>query len=151
MTLDQAREQIEKTFEAMRRSYGEAVFDEWAIIALGNNSWTLVCYSGPRRDTFSGALPDDLKPLADTTTRRTHAIGDFEFAPNAPGTRHDAMLRLGESTYLLCNNTRKGMAEIRSTQRWLKAQPFFAALSETFQSDPLIVPPTRGGRAPGEG
>lgn len=139
MEIADAKQRIEKTFEAMRRAYGEKVFDEWAIISLGEKSWNLVFYSGPRRATFGSDLPDDLVPLADTSTGRVHAVGDFEFAPEAPGTRHDAMLRLGTSTYLLCNNTTKAMADIRSNSRWLNTQHFFATLSQAFHCDPLVL------------
>ena len=141
MELEDARYRIQRTFDVMRRAYGENVFDEWAIIALGNKSWDLLCYSGPRRDTFGGNLPDDLQPLADTSTGRVHAIGDFEFAPEARGTRHDAMVRLGAATYLLCNNTTKAMAEIRANPRWLVTQHFFVTMSQTFHADPLIHRP----------
>jgi hypothetical protein len=106
---------------------------------VGDKSWTLVCYSGPRRETFIASLPGDLAPLADSSTGRSHAVGDFEFAAEAAGTRHDAMLRLGSSTYLLCNNTRKAMSEIRANHRWLATQRFFASLSRTFQDDPLAL------------
>ena len=143
MDLEAAKLKIQATFQAMRSAYGDNVFDEWAIISLGSQPWQLVSYSGPRRETFSASLPADLKPLAETSTGKAHAIGDFEFAAQAPGTRHDAMLRLGSSSYLLCNNTQKAMAEIRVNHRWLATQRFFAALSETFQNDPLVLPPAR--------
>ena len=140
MDLTAATRRIEATFHAMHSAFGEAVFDEWAIISLGAESWTVVSYSGPRHETFRSDLPGDLKPLADTSTGKAHAVGDFEFATDARGTRHDAMLRLGGSTYLLCNNTQKAMAEIRSHRQWLPAQRFFATLSEAFHADPLVLP-----------
>ena len=141
MDLETAKQKIQATFHAMRSAYGENVFDEWAIISLESQPWQLVWYSGPRRETFSGSLPADLKPLADTSTGKVHSIGDFEFAADASGTRHDAMLRLGGSSYLLCNNTQKAMAEIRENHRWIATQRYFAGLSETFQNDPLVLPP----------
>jgi hypothetical protein len=141
MDLAAARHKIEATVQTMRSAYGEDVFDEWAIIVLGDKSWDLVCYSGPRRDTFRGDLPGDLKPLADMSTGKAHAVGDFEFATDARGTRHDAMLRLGASAYLLCNNTRKAMADIRAKPRWLSTQRYFAGMSETFRADPLTLMP----------
>ena len=140
MDLTSATRKIQATFQAMDSAFGEAVFNEWAIISLGPESWSLISYSGPRRGTFSSDLPGDLKPLADTSTGKTHAVGDFEFATDARGTRHDAMLRLGGSTYLLCNNTTKAMAEIRLHRQWRLTQRFFATLSEAFYADTLVLP-----------
>ena len=144
MELETAKKKIEGTFHSMRAAYGEEVFNEWAIISLGQKSWNLVCYSGARAATFRDDLPADLKPLADTSTGKVHAIGDFEFAANAHGTRHDAMMRLGSSTYLICNNTSKSMADIRSGHRWLATQRFFVGMSEVFHADPLILRPEAG-------
>jgi hypothetical protein len=140
MDLATAKHKIEATLHQMRSSYGDDVFNEWAVISLEEKSWNLVSYSGTRQENFRADLPADLKPLAETSTGKVHAIGDFEFAADAKGTRHDAMMRLGASTYLICNNTTKTMAEIRSKHRWLTTQRSFAAMSETFHSDPLIVP-----------
>ena len=139
MDLAGARQLIEDTLERMRTAYGDEVFDEWAIISVGDGVWNVEAYSGPRSGTFVGNLPEDLKPLADTSTGKAHAIGDFEFAANAPGTRHDAMLRLGPTTYLVCNNTTKTIAEIRARMRWLATQRFFVGLSETVHADPLTL------------
>jgi hypothetical protein len=141
MELETARQKIEATFHSMRAAYGEDVFNEWAIISLGEKSWSLVFYSGAREATFQHDLPADLKPLADTSTGKVHAVGDFEFAANARGTRHDAMMRLGGSTYLICNNTGKAMADIRAEHRWLATQRFFVAMSALFHADPLMLRP----------
>lgn len=139
MELETARQTIESTLHLMRNAYGDDVFNEWAIISLGEKSWSLLCYSGPRRDTFARDLPADLKPLADTATGKVHAIGDFEFASDAHGSRHDAMMRLGGSSYLICNNSTKSITEIRTKHTWLTTQRFFAAMSETFNGDPLVA------------
>lgn len=140
MNLATAQDKIERTFEAMRAAYGAEVFDEWAVVSVGETSWTLVCYSGPRGETFRADLPSDLQPLAHTATGKVHGIGDFEFAPDARGTSHDAMMRLGASSYLVCNNTGKAMAEIRTKPRWIAAQRNFVAMSESFRVDPLMLP-----------
>jgi hypothetical protein len=139
MDLATATKKIETTLEAMRASYGEVVFDEWAIISLADSSWSLVSYAGPRRETFRAELPGDLRPLSDTSTRKTHAVGDFEFANDARGTLHDVMLRLGPAAYLIGNNTRKAMAEIRAEPRWLVTQRSFVKLSDAFRADPLTL------------
>ena len=139
MELTDAIRAIETAFVSMRTAYGEVVFDEWAIIALGTKSWSLEHYSGERRETFIADLSADLKPLAHTSTGKTHAVGDFEFAADARGTRHDAMLRLGPTAYLLCNNTRKAMADIRGHHRWLVTQRYFAEMGDVFRSDPLTL------------
>ena len=136
-----ATRKIEEAFQLMHATYGADVFDEWAIISLGDNTWKLIYYAGPRGETFRRNLPDDLKPLAETATGKVHAVGDFEFAADARGTRHDAMVRLGESTYLVCNNTKKAMDQIRATKRWLLTQRHFVMMSGMFHADPLVLGP----------
>ena len=53
------------------------------------------------------------------------------------GTRHDALIRIDASSYLVYNNLAKSMTEIRADARWLKAQIAFVDLSEIFRVDPL--------------
>ena len=145
MDLETAKNTIEATFRSMRSAYGDNVFNEWAIISLTEKSWNLVCYVGARGPSFESDLPADLKPLADTSTGKVHAIGDFEFAANAHGRNHDAMMRLGPSAYLICNNTEKAMAEIRAKHRWLATQRFFVGMSGVFHANPLVL--GRGSRS----
>ena len=141
MDFDTAISNISSTMAALQSSYGSAVFDEWAIIILTETSWRVACYTGPRPDGFRGQLPEDLRPLAETAKTKSHAIGDFEFVTDAPGTSHDAMMRIGPSAFLVCNNTRTAMTAIRTNPRWLAAQKSFVALSHTFHSDPLTAFP----------
>ena len=68
---------------------------------------------------------------------RPLTVGDFEFAQDAAGPRHDALMKIGPSIYLVCNNTSKTMAELRADPQWLKAQAAFFELSEKFRADPL--------------
>ena len=48
-------------------------------------------------------------------------------------------MKIGATSYLVCNHTTRAMAEIRSDPKWLKAQPVFVELSDKFRADPLEV------------
>ncbi len=65
-------------------------------------------------------------------------MGDLVFALETGGTRYDAFLRLGDSSYLVYNHTTKSMAEIRANPGWLMAQAVLFDLGEKFRVDPLV-------------
>ncbi len=136
MDLSTARKHIATSFERMRALYSRPVFDEWVIVTAAAQR-SVLAYSGPRLEEFRQKLPSDIEPLLAQLAGRNLAIGDFEFTQAGDGTRHDALLRLGASSYLVCNNLAHSMADLRRDQRWLKAQGAFVDLSEQFRADPL--------------
>ena len=121
----------------MRSVYGSPVFDEWMILTQGGESGGVPAYEGPRSETFRRQLVTDAAPLRALTENSSLEIGDFEFAQEATGSRHDVVMRVGAASYLVCNHTAKSMAEIRADPRWRKAQAAFFELSEKFRGDPL--------------
>ncbi len=138
MDLATARRHIETHFARMDAAYQSAVFDEWAILSAASEMG-IVAYSGPRVESFRRHLAADVAPLLSAIAGRPLGAGDFEFAPDAGGTRYDACLQLGPGAYLICNHTRRAIAEIRRDPRWLKAQAVFFELSEKFRADPLSL------------
>jgi hypothetical protein len=139
MDLAQARERIHQTVSRMREIYLRPVFDEWVVLSLDGPHGVVVAYSGPRPDSFRKSLADDTGPLREIASGRSLTDGDFEFAQEAESTRYDALLKTGPTSYLICNNTTKAMSEIRSDERWKKAQAEFFRLAEAFREDPLKV------------
>jgi len=137
MDLSAARQLIQASFERMRVIYTRPVFDEWVILTPGAKHNGVLAYSGPRLEEFRQKLPSDVEPLLAQLAGRNLTIGDFEFTHAGDGTRHDGLIRLGASSYLVCNNLAHSMAEIRKDSRWLKAQAAFVDLSEKFRADPL--------------
>lgn len=140
MDLAAARQQIQNSFARMDSIYLRPVFDEWAILSASPKQG-LVAYAGPRAENFRQQLADDSEPLRTIVAGRPQDAGDFEFAADADGTRYDACLKLGGSTYLVCNHTERAMADIRRDPKWLKAQAVFFDLSQKFREDPLTLQP----------
>ena len=139
MDLATARQHIQASLERMNALYGKPVFDEWAVLSLAAKHGGLLAYHGPRVESFRASVPGDAKPLRVLTAGRSFAEGDFEFAPEAPGTRYDALMKVGAASFLVCNHTGRTMVEIRADPRWLKAQTVFVELSEKFRADPLVT------------
>ena len=137
MDLATARKEIQNAFDRMRTAYGAVVFDEWAIVSRGSTHKGVVAYAGPRPDSFRKDLPDDVEPLRKTLSGRELSEGDIEFTPQGEGQKHDAVVKIGASSYLLCNHTKKTIDDLRATDRWLAVQPILFALSEKFRADPL--------------
>ena len=121
----------------MRALYARPVFDEWMILALGAKAGGVLAYSGPRPDSFRRELTQDVEPLRALVAGRSLTVGDFEFVVEAAGPAHDALMKIGAASYLVCNNTAKSMKEIRTDARWLKAQAVFFELAEKFRAEPL--------------
>jgi hypothetical protein len=137
MNLSAARQHIHASFERMRTLYAKPVFDEWVILTPAAKHGGVLAYAGPRLEEFRLKLPADVAPLLAQLVGRNLTIGDFEFTQEGDGTRHDALIRLGATSYLVCNNLASSMVEIRQDPRWLKAQAAFVDLSEKFRTDPL--------------
>jgi len=139
MDIAAARQHITASFERMQALYLKPVFDEWVILSPGAKQGGILAYVGPRAEEFRKKLAADVAPLLAQVSGQNLEPGDFEFTIEGDGTRHDVLLKLGASSYLVGNNTAKSMAEIRGDARWLKAQAAFVDLSEKFRVDPLVV------------
>jgi hypothetical protein len=138
MNLETARQHLRTCRELMDTLYQKPVFDEWVILSFANASTRILFYHGPRADSFAKNLHADSGPLAREMQDRAYAIGDFEFALDARGSRFDVCVRLGDHSYLLGNNTYGTLTDLRQDARWLKAQKPLVDLTEKFRADPLI-------------
>jgi hypothetical protein len=137
MDIATARQLIQSSLERMRAVYLRPVFDEWIVLDPKAKNNGILLYTGPRVESFRPQLVADVEPLRALAEGRHLTVGDFEFAPDAPGVKHDALMKVGAASYLVCNNTGKTMNELRADPRWLKAQSAFFELSEKFRADPL--------------
>ncbi|MBI4625219.1 MAG: hypothetical protein HY736_18615, partial [Verrucomicrobia bacterium] len=97
----------------------------------------VLVYEGPRPDQFRRTLADDAELLRLHATGKQFTEGDIEFVPDAGNTRYDAFMKIGPSSYLVLNHTKRTMAEISADAKWLGAQPVLFELSEKFRADPL--------------
>ena len=137
MNLATAESLITTALGRMNTLYNKTVFDEWVVLSLQAGRGGVLAYHGPRAESFQRRFAADVEPLRAEMEGKHLAVGDFEFAPEAAGTRFDACLRIGQASYLICNHTGKSMAEIRQDPRWLHAQKAFVELSGKFRADPL--------------
>jgi len=137
MNLDAARSAVIPALGRMTSLYNKPVFDEWILVKLAAEQGAILAYSGPRAESYQRKFKDDLVPLRAELEQQHLGVGDFAFAQAATGTRFDACMRLGNASYLFCNNTGRTMAEIRQDPLWREAQTPFVLLSELFRADPL--------------
>jgi hypothetical protein len=138
MNLETASQHIKVCRDRMDVLYQKPVFDEWIVLSLVQGKAEIRAYNGPRAEKFKSDLHRDSAPLMSQMQGNYYGIGDFEFVDNAGGSRYDACIRLGHTTYLLCNNTYGTLAALRQDVRWLEAQKPFVALTEKFRADPLV-------------
>ena len=137
MNLDAAKALITTALGRMAALYNKPVFDEWVLVSLDADRGSILAYHGPRLESYRRHFGDDVEPLRAEMTGQHLAVGDFGFAPESPGTRFDACVRVGAASYLVCNHTGKSMTEIRTDARWRQAQRAFVELSNKFRADPL--------------
>lgn len=137
MNLEAATARIETCMQRMDASYGRPVFDEWAVATIGRGSVDVHAYRGPREGEFADHVLDDLVDLREEISAAGDSTGEFSFSREARGSHIDAFIYLGAHAFLLCNNTRRTIAQVASDPLWLKAQTHFVSLSEAFQTDPL--------------
>jgi len=137
MNLPDARTAIAAALSRMNAAYAETVFDEWVLVSIKAERGTILAYHGPRAESFKQSFTADIQPLRAEIANQNLAVGDFAFAPDATGTRHDACLRTGESSFLFCNHTSKSIADIRAKPLWRAAQKPFVQLSDLFRANPV--------------
>ena len=138
MNLETATKHIQACRERMDALYLKPVFDEWVVVRFAQGKADVLAYHGQRADTFTKLLHRDSAPLFAEMQGKHYGVGDFEFVDQAAGSRYDACVRLGETIYLLCNNTFGTMAELRIDPRWREAQKPFVGLTEKFRFDQLV-------------
>jgi hypothetical protein len=139
MNLSEARSLIQAALERMRVAYGAVVFDEWALVGTAAKHGGVLAYTGPRIESFRQRFAADVDLLRGAAAGQPLAVGDFHFALEAEGSRHDALLRVGAGSFLVCNHIQKTMLEIRAEPTWLRAQTAFVELAEKFRTDPLVL------------
>jgi len=137
MTLNDARTAITSSLGRMNSAYAGTVFDEWVLVSIKAERGAILAYNGPRAENFKQSFIADIQPLRAELTDQNFGIGDFAFAPSATGTKHDACLRAGETSFLFCNNTAKTIEDIRANPLWREAQKPFVQLSELFRANPV--------------
>lgn len=137
MDLVTARGHVAAALERMRAAYLQPVFDEWAILSASAKGGAVLAYEGPRRDDFRRMISKDAEPLRTQTAGKKFSEGDLEFVTDADGSRYDAFLKTGPASYLVLNNTKRTLADIRADPKWLGAQASLFELTEKFRSDPL--------------
>ncbi len=138
MNLETATQTIKACRDRMAALYHKPVFDEWVVLSLRDGKATILSYEGPRAEKFRSDLHRDSAPLMSQMQGTYYGIGDFEFVDNAANSRYDACIRLGLTSYLLCNNTYGTLAMLRQDPRWREAQKPFVSLTEKFRADPLV-------------
>lgn len=139
MTLDQASKLIKACAEQMNARYKKTVFDEWAIVSLGEKKGRLLTYIGPRKQGFQENFLADAGPLRSGLLAAEANLGDFEFARHGVGTGFEAFMALGQGIFLICNNTVQSMDNITQDPLWLSAQVPFVELSDQVRGDPVTL------------
>lgn len=138
MHLEDTRSTVIAALHRMNALYTQPVFDEWVLVSLKPERGAILAYSGPRADAYKKSFTEDIQPLRRELEGRKLEIGDFAFAQQATGTKHDAVMRVGGTGFLFCNHTAKTMDQIRQDPRWLKAQTAFVELSEKVRANPML-------------
>ncbi len=139
MNLESALSEIRSGFKRMSALYGEPVFDEWVLVALGSSNGTVQGYEGPRAAEFLSSFARDVGTLRADLTGEDLDVGGFVFGTGTDGHTYDAAMRVGPAAYLLANHTKRSMEQIRMHAQWLKAQVAWFGMSERFRADPLLL------------
>ena len=139
MRLEQSTNLIKACAEQMNARYKNVVFDEWAVVALGDGKGRVLSYTGPRKEGFQKNFQADAAALRQGLQSQDYSAGDFEFARHGIGLAFESFMVLGKGVYLICNNTVQSMDGITKDSHWLGAQVPFVELSDKFRADPLVA------------
>lgn len=140
MNLETAISRIQRSFRKMNEAYHRPVFDELAIVGIGDASVKLHFYEGPREAEFMTDFADKTVSLRqELAEEQGENGGEFGFTREGKGDNFDAYICLGPQVYLFCNNTQKSMREVTQDPRWLGAQGEFLNASQHFAGDPVRI------------
>ena len=137
MTAEELKDRTSRALTRMNEIYGCPVFDEWALVVVAQGKGQVIHYEGPRSEAFTTDFPRDAAQLRQQVEGRSYFTGEFEFTADGHGTLFDAFVKVSESAFLVCNNTRIAMSRIRGNTQWLKAQVPFAGLCARISDSPL--------------
>jgi hypothetical protein len=137
MKLEESNKLIKSCAEQMNARYKNVVFDEWAVIALGDGKGRVLSYVGPRKEGFQRDFLHDAGTLRQGLLNSEYNAGDFEFSRHGIGPAFESFMVLGKGIYLICNNTVQSMDGITKDSLWLGAQVPFVELSDKFRADPV--------------
>ncbi|MBC8206710.1 MAG: hypothetical protein ISR85_01005 [Kiritimatiellales bacterium] len=129
--------QINSALSLLEKSFGEPVFDEWALVERDAGNWKLIEYGGNRKEEFLAEFKTDMAALRGTLNPSQDQIGDFAFSHEGYGSGYDAHICAGNNLFVLFNNTAKSTGEITSNPKWKMAQIHFMELLEAFLADPI--------------
>lgn len=138
MTLAEAIEIIDEELCRLDNAYGRPLFDEWAVVSADGR--LVFHYNGQREERFAEDFPDDMAHLRaeiEADGGESFTGGEFGFVREVDAHCYDAYLCLGPGRFLVCNHTRKCMAEVTRDPAWLKAQGVYVDLSQRFAMNPL--------------
>jgi hypothetical protein len=139
MTADELKDHTTRAFTRMNEIYGCPVFNEWALVVVSQGKGQVIHYEGPRPEDFAKSFPKDAAQLRVQLEGHHYFPGEFEFTAAGHGTRFDVFVKVSDTAYLVCNNTRVSMGRIRENSQWLKAQVPFAGLCAKISESPLAV------------
>jgi len=137
MRLEESNKLIKSCAEQMNARYKNVVFDEWAVVSLGDGKGRVLSYMGPRKEGFQKNFLTDAGSLRQGLLSQEYSAGDFEFSRHGIGPAFESFMVLGKGVYLICNNTVQSMDGITKDSHWLGAQVPFVELSDRFRADPL--------------
>lgn len=137
MDSETATTRIETALQKLEGAFGEAVFDEWALVQKTPGGWKILVYRGPRREAFRKNFHADMAALRETFDPDVSEPGEFAFSHEGYGSGFDAHLCAGRNLFILFNNTAKSTGEFTRNPRWRAAQVYFMELVESFIADPL--------------
>jgi hypothetical protein len=135
MDLNQVIRRIDDCVLQMNARYSDIVFNEWAIVAIGDRRIRLLNYKGKRPDFMdrflldAGALRHQLF--------LNHQPGYFAFDSTGVGTGFESFVSLGSGLSLIWNHTLRSMDDIRQNPRWIASQASFADLTDRLCIDPV--------------
>jgi len=132
MNVENARDRIEEALKTMDSVMEEPVFDEWLIAEKTATGWNILDYEGQRKEECMEEFHSDIAALHDTLDPATALAGDFAFSHEGFGSGFDAHICVGNSCFILFNNTKKNTDEITKSPKWMQAQIHFATLAEYF-------------------
>jgi hypothetical protein len=138
MELDEAVEIIRFYLREMDKLYKRPVFDEVAIVHVGEKQPEVYYYEGPRGSVFASDFMDNTRSLRELMdSQPTESGGEMDFTDDGHGVNMDAYVCLGKDVYLFLNNIRKSMLDIKGDPLWKDVQPKFLDLTESFGLNPL--------------
>jgi hypothetical protein len=138
VNLKRVASNISGAVDQLHDQAGEVIFDEWALVEIDGDDWTIHSYKSPRSKDFEKLFFDDIAHLREKVCLEKMEVGASGFVEGGDTTKFDAYMCVGPKMFIFFNNLRENVQQMSRHEKWHAFQEAFHRAVKAFLEDPVI-------------